>query len=194
VGTSLPQPLSHNPGATGCCPRAAPCPPPPSGVSGLDAHPGPSGKCLARHGLCFLPPPSPNLFSSHTSAWRNSTYTESKNLIFFTLQGRMEIALFRTTTLLLDDGMPSGMSQGADLLGSHSRTPVLLGHSSLFHCLAFTRYFFLFPLASKTDQSPGGKYLTSAPCLCSARPSSSVPIICKPRRCQINIIIVFKIY
>jgi hypothetical protein len=58
VGTSPLSPLSHNPGATGCHPRAcsgavpcplSPTPPPPqaSGVSGLDAHLGPSGKHLA---------------------------------------------------------------------------------------------------------------------------------------------------
>ena len=46
-------PLSCNPGAEGVAlgplvSGAAPCPPPPSsGVSGLDAHPGPSGKRLA---------------------------------------------------------------------------------------------------------------------------------------------------
>ena len=45
------EPLSHNPGATGCRPgapsRGLPLAYPPlSGVSGLDAHQGPSGKCL----------------------------------------------------------------------------------------------------------------------------------------------------
>jgi hypothetical protein len=51
-------PLSHNPGTEGVTPGplisgAAPCPPPSSGVSGLDAHPGPSGKLLAA--LLHLP-------------------------------------------------------------------------------------------------------------------------------------------
>lgn len=32
----------------------------------------------------------------------------------FTPQGRVEVALFRTAALLLDDRMPSGMNQGAD--------------------------------------------------------------------------------
>lgn len=93
----------------------------------------------------------------------------------FTPQGRVEVALFRTAALLLDDRMPSGMNQGADPLESHSRTPALLGDSSLLHLLAFTsHYFLLFPLTSKTDQSPRGKCLTEVPCLCSSRPSSFV--------------------
>lgn len=92
----------------------------------------------------------------------------------FTPQGIMEVALFRTATLLLDDRMPSGMNQSADARESHSRTPVLLGDSSLFHLLACTSYFPLFPLTSKTDQSSRGKRLTEVSCLCSSRHSSFV--------------------
>lgn len=86
-----------------------------------------------------------------------------QNLLFLTPQGKMEAALFRTATLLLDDRMPSGMNQGTDQLGSRSRTPVLLGHSSLLHRLAFICYFLLFPFARKTDQSPGGNVLPWLP-------------------------------
>lgn len=85
---SLLSQLSHNPGAQSfargfqvrACPLSTPLPPPLNGVSGLDAHQGPSGKCLtalprppaqsiggtlARLGLSSLPLLPLPLFSSH---------------------------------------------------------------------------------------------------------------------------------
>lgn len=71
---------------------------------------------------------------------------------------------------------------GCRATGESLQDPGLLGGSSLLHLLAFTScYFFLFPLTSKTDQSPSS-------CSYLSRPSTFVSIICKPR-CQINSIL-----
>lgn len=75
---------------------------------------------------------------SRVGVWRSSNFTERKRPYLFTPQGTVENALFRTAALTLAYRMPSVRNRGADPLGSHSRTPVLLAGSSLLHLLAFT--------------------------------------------------------
>ncbi|XP_059990216.1 lysozyme-like protein 6 isoform X2 [Lagenorhynchus albirostris] len=59
--------------------------------------------------------------------------------------GKMEVALCRPATLLLDDRMPPGMRQGAGLWWSHSRTPLLtweffISSSSCLHLMLFSSF------------------------------------------------------
>lgn len=78
------------------------------------------------------------LRNTRVGVWRSSDFTERKRPYLFTPQGTVENALFRTAALTLAYRMPSVRNRGADPLGSHSRTPVLLAGSSLLHLLAFT--------------------------------------------------------
>ena len=123
--------------------------------------------------------PQGRLCNTRGGVWWSSNFTESKKTSLFTPQGRMEIALFMPATFTLAYGMPSVMNRGAEPL---DYLEVLHYFTFLPHLMLF---FFLFPLTSKTDQSPSS-------CSCLPRPSTFVPIICKPR-CQINTIIFFNL-
>lgn len=127
------------------------------------------------------------LCNTRGGVWWSSDFTESKNLLFL---------LHRVEWRLHCSGRPlSHWLTGCHLwwtgVQSHWRvTPGPLDYLEVLHYFTFLPsphvIFFLFPLTSKTDQSPSS-------CSCLSRPSTFVPIICKPR-CQINTIIFLKIY
>ncbi|XP_064351107.1 lysozyme-like protein 6 isoform X1 [Camelus dromedarius] len=90
--------------------------------------------------------------------------------------GKMQAALCRPATLLLEDRMPRGMRQGTGLWWSHSRIPLLtseffISSSSCLHFLLSSSL----PFTNKTDQSPRNHWCSRTSSLFPSRPRPLVP-------------------